>query len=173
MAKEKGFNSEGFDSNDELLQNCKSRGLNVKYGTFSEKLPYKNDTFDAIYCSNVFEHLYDPEFALFELIRILNKDGILIISVPEANNILFYNDWTHITHFSSQTFENLIMCLDNINSYKIYRRHFPVLVRHLQNPIIKFGNLIIEKGILAKIFTHIFEKCGYVHRHDLVLRIKK
>jgi len=47
-----------------------------------ERLPFKNNTYNTIFCSQVLEHVPNPEKALREFYRILKKDGILILSVP-------------------------------------------------------------------------------------------
>ena len=171
VAKKEGVRCEGFDNNEEFINLLKKDNFKTKYGDFSDKLPYSDNSFDGIYCSNVFEHLEEPEFALYELLRILKKDGILIITVPEFDN-LFYSDWTHIKPFTRQTFDNILKCVE-YKSYKIRKRHFPVIVRYWKNPIIKFGNLTIKKGIFAIIFTYLFERIFKIRRHDLILEVRK
>ena len=175
-AKKNGIQCEGFDTNRDLLAICTKKGYSVKYGDISQKLPFADNTFDGIFCSNVFEHLPEPDFALYELLRIMKKGGILMITVPEANNTIFYNDWTHVTPFTKNTLKNLTTCV-NVGIYRIYRRHFPVLVRFWNIPFIKYPvrtlNFLIKKGPLAELFTWLFEKMTWVHRHDLVLEIIK
>ena len=45
-------------------------------------LPFKDQTFKQIICSEVFEHLLDPSASLQEIARTLDHQGIAIISVP-------------------------------------------------------------------------------------------
>ncbi|MEL6519980.1 MAG: class I SAM-dependent methyltransferase [Pseudomonadota bacterium] len=47
-------------------------------------LDYPDNTFDAIICSEVLEHLPDYDAALREIRRVLKPDGRLCISVPHA-----------------------------------------------------------------------------------------
>lgn len=169
--KRLGFKCEGFDNNEELLSFCRKKGLKVKYGDLSEKLPYANNTFDGIHFSNVLEHLNEPEFAIYELLRILKKDGILVITVPEIDQ-LYWSDWTHVRPFTKQTFDNLMKCYD-VKEYKVMRRHFPILVRQWDNPLVRFFNWTIKRGILAEIFTYLFERIIKIRRHDLVVIIRK
>jgi ubiquinone/menaquinone biosynthesis C-methylase UbiE len=46
------------------------------------RLPFKNDTFDLVICSEVLEHIRRHRTALGELLRVLKVNGILAISVP-------------------------------------------------------------------------------------------
>ena len=171
-AKKMGLKCEGFDTNDDLLDVCRKKGFKVKFGDLTKKLPYSNNVFDGIYCSNVFEHLHEPEFAMYELLRILKKDGFLIITVPEGTSNLFYNDWTHVKGFTKKTFTSLMSCFD-AKDYKIHRRHFPVLVKYWKNPIIRAINALIKKGPISEVFTYVFENSTYTLRHDLVIIIRK
>lgn len=48
----------------------------------SERLPFEDESFDAIWCSEVLEHLFDPGFALREMYRVMVPDGRLLVTVP-------------------------------------------------------------------------------------------
>jgi ubiquinone/menaquinone biosynthesis C-methylase UbiE len=77
---------------------------NIQKGV-SEKLPYKNKTFDVVYSSHVLEHVQDEEESLKEMKRVLKDKGVLIIGVPTSTmtsinwitQVLFT---THIKLFS-------------------------------------------------------------------------
>ena len=45
-------------------------------------LPYKDNTFDAVICSDVIEHLFDPGFLLSEIYRVLRPNGQLVLTTP-------------------------------------------------------------------------------------------
>jgi ubiquinone/menaquinone biosynthesis C-methylase UbiE len=45
-------------------------------------IPVDNESFDAIMCTEVFEHVINPIEAIQEFSRILKKDGYLIITAP-------------------------------------------------------------------------------------------
>lgn len=47
-----------------------------------EKLPFKSNTFDFITALDVIEHIYDTEFILKELARVLRPNGKMLITVP-------------------------------------------------------------------------------------------
>lgn len=54
-----------------------------------EKTPFKNNEFTTIICTEVLEHLPNPKPALNELKRVLQKNGVIIGSVPSTSPIWF------------------------------------------------------------------------------------
>ena len=82
------------------------------------ELPFENDSFDLVICTEVLEHLKDPERAVAELKRVSKK--YCIISVPHEpffrmGNILklsYLRDWGntpgHVQNWSRGSFENLL-----------------------------------------------------------------
>jgi methionine biosynthesis protein MetW len=55
----------------------------------NSKLPFKDGFFDVVFCGEVIEHLFDPDFLLKELQRVLKSEGILILTTP--NLAAWYN----------------------------------------------------------------------------------
>ncbi|RPH50729.1 MAG: class I SAM-dependent methyltransferase [Desulfobacteraceae bacterium] len=45
-------------------------------------LPFKNNSFDLVICSEVLEHIPDHETAVFEIMRVLKPGSNLVVSVP-------------------------------------------------------------------------------------------
>ena len=79
-------------------------------------IPEPNDSFDAILCTEVLEHLPDPVTAIAEFSRLLRADGQLILTAPFCS----------LTHFSPFHFYT------GFNHY-FYETHLP-----------KFGFRIVE-----------------------------
>jgi len=48
----------------------------------SARFPFDDDAFDVIWCSEVLEHLFDPNFALREIHRVMAPGGRLLVTVP-------------------------------------------------------------------------------------------
>ncbi len=55
----------------------------------NQRLPFADDSFDLIWCSEVIEHLEDPAHSLSELRRIARPGGILLLTTPNSYAWLF------------------------------------------------------------------------------------
>lgn len=53
----------------------------------NEKIGFPTDYFDYIICTEVIEHLFDPEYALKEMLRVLKPRGKLIVTTHNSFNI--------------------------------------------------------------------------------------
>jgi ubiquinone/menaquinone biosynthesis C-methylase UbiE len=45
-------------------------------------LPFEDDCFDLVICSEVLEHIFDENTAVKEIIRVLKPNSLLVVSVP-------------------------------------------------------------------------------------------
>lgn len=75
----------GVDIVDDYLEKARSisrdKRVTVKK-TSLYSLPYPDNYFDLIICSEVLEHLKDDRKALYEMNRVLRRGGTLIVTVP-------------------------------------------------------------------------------------------
>jgi SAM-dependent methyltransferase len=56
----------------------------VDVGAAAEALPFQDEQFDFVICTQVFEYLPDPTLAVTEIKRVLRKGGILFLSAPSV-----------------------------------------------------------------------------------------
>lgn len=120
----------GCDISEKALERAKTI-LNKAYSLNldNENIPESNESFDRAICSEVLEHLYDPDHCLDELTRILKKSGIIYITVP---NVAYFpnrvrllaghippviNDIRHIRSFTKKKIEEML----NQRGYEIKR----------------------------------------------------
>ena len=47
-----------------------------------EHIPFPDETFDSLFCSEVFEHVFEPEPLLREVNRVLKNGAVGLITVP-------------------------------------------------------------------------------------------
>lgn len=64
----------------------------------AEDLKFKTNTFDAVFCLEVLEHVYQPKKALKEFKRVMKKGGYGVFLVP-SDSLLFRTIWFLWLHF--------------------------------------------------------------------------
>ncbi len=84
----KGFNVRGIDVSEKAIDKAKALNYipNVNFEAVSaEKFVADGNRYHAIICSEVLEHLNEPDKLLQVLHQILYNDGVLIVTVPNGN----------------------------------------------------------------------------------------
>jgi 2-polyprenyl-3-methyl-5-hydroxy-6-metoxy-1,4-benzoquinol methylase len=82
-ARERGWTVSGIEFSGPGANFARSRGLDVKEGSFSE-LPYEDGTFSVVTLLDVLEHLREPLKTLVSVKRVLKPGGVLIVRVPNT-----------------------------------------------------------------------------------------
>jgi len=117
-------NSEGTDFSDINISICHSKGLKVTKSDFNTILPFRDESFEVVFCSHVLEHVDCPLNVLREINRILKKGGLLILGLPiEASLVRFFKDRyfeDHSGHIYSFSIENIKRLL-NFSEFKCYK----------------------------------------------------
>jgi ubiquinone/menaquinone biosynthesis C-methylase UbiE len=78
------------------------------------KLPYRDDVFDFVSALDVIEHLKEDKHAIYEMSRILKKNGLLIITVPHRMKYYTVQDQI-IGHFRRYEINQIIKCFERYN----------------------------------------------------------
>lgn len=80
----------------------------------TDPAPYPPDTFDALFCKSVIEHLHKPTVLLIKGLEMLKPGGVAIFMTPSwVHNAWgpFYVDHTHVTPFTEVSLTNaMTMC---------------------------------------------------------------
>jgi len=98
-------------------------GLNVKTA-YLEEARFLDDFFDVVTMTDVFEHIKEPKKMLEDIKRVLKKDGILFIKVPNGNFSLLklrlakianklegydiFDSYEHLVHYTNKTLEKIL-----------------------------------------------------------------
>lgn len=88
-------------------------------------IPLPDETFDAVLCTEVLEHLPDPVLALKEFSRLLKRGGVLILTAPFCSLTHFapyhfstgFNRFFYVHHLEKEGFER-IEILENGNYFE-------------------------------------------------------
>lgn len=94
LSKEKKAQYYGLDISEEMIKVAKSK--KIPNSTFivgtANNLPYKNNTFDIVTCSQSFHHYPYQEKAMQEAYRVLKPNGLYIISDTGVGGFLAWFD---------------------------------------------------------------------------------
>ena len=80
----------GVDLSHALLNMAQNKKYRIKHKllqSYGEMLPFSSRTFDKVYCSEVLEHVIEPKLICREAHRVLKKEGLFVISVPNERFI--------------------------------------------------------------------------------------
>lgn len=106
----------GLDNSSEAIVFCEKRGFkNVNLGSI-EKMPYAKGFFDVVTALDVLEHVDDSQ-ALKEINRILNKEGILVATVPAFEWL--WSRWDEVLYHKRRYTEKSLTKVLISNGFKI------------------------------------------------------
>lgn len=102
----------GIDINNKYLKIakklCQDERIKIQKASVY-KLPYENNFFDLVICSEVLEHLKNDKKALVELHRVLKPKGKLIVTVPNYNFPFLWDplNWVLMHFFNKHINKNI------------------------------------------------------------------
>ncbi len=142
LAKESGFEVSGTEISEyACLYARETYGIEVFKGDLKDAR-FPSARFDVVTLWHALEHLPDPMSTLKEIHRILKKDGLLVVAVPNLNNII-----TRILYFLAK---GKRLKLFSINAKELHLWHFSP--RSLSRLLKEAGYGIIDKKLdLAQI----------------------
>ena len=79
------------------------------------KMPYADNTFDALYSCHSLEHAYDLQRAVREFIRVTKAAGLLVIEIPINYRLSVTDRW------DLKSSESLLDCLSDVVSEVLFR----------------------------------------------------
>ena len=83
------FDRYGMDVSPSYLQYAQRVGINVCLARI-EDMPYADDYFDLVICTDVLEHVFDLYSACKQLLRVTRPGGILIVRTPYREKLASY-----------------------------------------------------------------------------------
>lgn len=80
----------GIDLSFRMIEKSKIKleGKDVKLlKCYAERMPFKDGSFDKIICTEVLEHVLDPNLILDEIKRIAKREAVVVLTIPHERNI--------------------------------------------------------------------------------------
>lgn len=112
----------GFDVEKEKIEQARKKYpfVNFKLLKVGEKLPYKDNFFDAVFMFHVLEHVNSESNALEEAYRVLKSGGVLFLASP-YNGLFAWADTANL-RYSMPNFHKWFM--EVFLGKKIYQKRF-------------------------------------------------
>lgn len=84
LIKNRNNNFYGIEASDWGVEQTRKKGIKVEQYFFGDenKLPYEDNFFELIVVGEIIEHIFDTDFFLEEIQRVLKPGGKLLISTP-------------------------------------------------------------------------------------------
>lgn len=105
-------------------------GWPVWVNASADRLPFAENTFDGVYTFEVLEHLWQPEQAVRELIRVTRPGGFVLISMPNGFSI----DW-HLPKHPAARVLDLTAAVLRLAIDGVLRRPFWYCEPDLEGPV--------------------------------------
>jgi len=115
LRKEGYSNCLGVDIASENVEICQEKGFNTIQRDLNDYIAYSQDRVDAFILSNVLEHFdYENIIRIVNsLYKLLEKGGVILIILPNCNNIYglatYFSDITHKSPLTEKSLEDLIL----------------------------------------------------------------
>ena len=160
----------GIDINKKAIDLASQKGLDLVLVADVEKneLPFADKEFDCIILADVLEHLYNPWETLKKMVRYLQDDGCVLLSIPNIKyyqvlvKLIFYDEWsygeagildnTHIRFFTLNEIKKLIdfagLKISEIGWHVDSGRKFKILNALLFNKLHDFS--VFQYYVMAK-----------------------
>jgi SAM-dependent methyltransferase len=116
----------GMDISFDYLGVAKKKGIQVSYALI-EDMPYFENCFDIVLCTDVLEHVVDLNLACRKILSVLRSDGTLIVRVPYREDLMPYlegNCQYKYLHFRNFDEHSLGLLFERIFPYRIVEKVF-------------------------------------------------
>lgn len=118
LLKKEGFNPYGIEPNKKAFIRAKKKlGININFGVLNDFIKTNKRQYDLVIYNHTLEHIEYIHEELTLVKKILKNDGIIVVGIPNAANVIFYlrqKYWEsllpdqHIWHFNANYIQKLL-----------------------------------------------------------------
>jgi ubiquinone/menaquinone biosynthesis C-methylase UbiE len=152
----------------EIVEHYAAEGVQITEGSAYD-IPHSPDTFEAVFCCWLFEHLDDPARAMCEIRRVLKPGGMCYLVVPSDRQLTrgFWDDYTHVRPFTKTS----LVQLATFNGFAGAAAEHLAFTRLAPRVVARFGP---EGAYRYLRFSDVaLRRLGIVNKENLVLRCHK
>ncbi len=137
----------GMDISSGYLQIAKTKGIDCCMSLI-EDMPYKDNSFDIVTCTDVLEHVLDLNLGIKNILRVLKPDGILIVRVPYKEDLSWYlgpecpYEFVHLRTFDEQHLQAMFTKIFKTEVLEWNTSGFLKDLTRLKYPVMPYNRLI-------------------------------
>jgi SAM-dependent methyltransferase len=169
----KGHRLHGIDISEVAIQQYCAQGFDGRVGDIETSLDYPDASFDAVFCSEVIEHMTSPELLAAQMSRVLKPGGLLVLSTPNSAFWLYrlfglfgytVSEVQHPKHFHFFSRRSLLKLLTgaNLQPKQITGRNMYTILPDLPQPFCRLLPMLGFKPEMrfrtGKCFWHLSNK---------------
>ncbi len=87
MLKNRGYNVYGIDITEKAIKIARTRGIKARQCNVKLGIDFDDQFFDIVIASEIIEHLYDTDYFLEEIKRVLKRGGYLFLTTPNLASL--------------------------------------------------------------------------------------
>lgn len=87
VLKDEGYDVFAVDISEIAIENAKKNGLKATVVDIEKGTSFPGEFFDIVVAAEVIEHIYDTDFVLDEIKRVMKKDGYLFMTTPNLASL--------------------------------------------------------------------------------------
>ena len=108
FARQNTRDIQAVDIAPELVEHFAAEGIQITEGS-AYAIPHEDETFEAVFCCWLFEHLQTPDLAMREIHRVLRPGGMCFLVVPGEHQLShgFFDDYTHVRPYTPNSLTQL------------------------------------------------------------------
>jgi len=93
----------GLDISWQSIEICKSKSIKDLVQADAQRLPFADNSMDVVVALDVLEHLENDSGSMYEVARVLNKDGVFIFNTPALMQLFSCHDlaFHHFRRYSA------------------------------------------------------------------------
>lgn len=158
----------GIDISVGMAKESRKKGIEACKGNV-EKLPYVDNLFDMVVCTDVLEHVFDLNKTVSEIKRVLKPNGYLIVRVPWEEDMRGYlassypYEYVHLRMFSRSSLQ---LFFTKVFGFKMltYKYTYFILRNTVKMPVREFekSTKLYFKVLLLNIKRRLHIKKGVI-----------
>jgi SAM-dependent methyltransferase len=153
----------GVDVSKATAKIAKSRGVEVTVSDVNAGLPFRNGCFDYIFAGSLIEHLFNVDFFLDEVRRILKPNAFFLVTTPNLawfpNRILLLMGFQPL--FTEPSYRYDVTAFFKRKKVDVAAGHLHLFTLRSLIELLKLNDFIIEKIVGSYIIEHrIMERHG-------------